>query len=237
MEPLLLIVSSWWWAVPAAAAVGATTWAGVTAPRRRARRIELDASRRERSLAARAVISARAGVRDAQARVLAARAERPEAMPAARHALQQAKLAEKHAILALRAARAQVRASSAHYHAGSSADPLPIERLRAAHEAILARWMAYETDPERALAYPQMTDPRHPTTIAFLEAQRTASERRPSSARTRLTPDEYLAYRDAVRELEVAFTEAERAAGAAPPAPRPRPWTVAGWRILPPELL
>lgn len=242
---ILLIVESWWWVAPAAAGAGAATYAGVTARGRRARRLELDAARREVTLATRALIAARARVREAQAAVLAARAgsEPPTLTGAilgtpatmqARRELQEAKLAQKSAALVLRARRARVKATTAQYHAASSADPLPIERLYRAHDAVIARWMQYETDPAKAIAFPQLSDTREPATLAFFHAYRTAQERRPASARDKIAPEDYLAYRDAVAALEAAFDEAEQAAGA---APRPTPpqtgiWQMPAWMPL-----
>jgi len=253
VEPLLLIVEGWWWIVPAAAGAGTATYAGLTTRRRRARRLELDAARREESHAHRAWIAARARVSDAQANVLAARATSgspsfgpalleaaltgtplmgsPETIEAKRQ-LQAAKLAERSASLALRASRTRVKATAAHYHAASSADPLPIEKLFGAHDAVIARWMVYETDPTKAIDYPQLSDARHPATITFFRAQREASQLRPATARDRIPPQQFLDYRDAVRALEAAFDEAERQAGAAerPPRPRTGVWPVPGWR-------
>lgn len=239
---ILLIVETWWWVAPAAAGAGAATYAGVTARGRRARRLELDAARREVTLASRALITTRARVREAQAGVLAARAtsEAPTltgsllgspATMRARRELQEAKLAQKAAVLALRARRARVKASTVQYHATSARDPLPIERLFAAHDAIVARWMAYETDPSKAIAYPKLSDTREPATLAFFRAYREAQERRPASARDRISPEQFLAYRDAVSALASAFDEAERAAGAAPrpPAPQPGVWQMPAW--------
>ena len=243
---ILLFVESWWWAAPAAAGAGAATYAGVTAKGRRARRLELDAARREVSLAYRALVSARARVREAQANVLAARASSP--VPAlgpswlgspatieAKRQLQIAKRAEKSASLDLRARRARVRATTVQYHAATAADPLPIEKQFAAHDAVVARWMAYETDVAKAIAYPQLSDMREPATLAFFRAYRQAQELRPASARDRIPPEQFLAYRDAVRALEAAFDAAERAAGAAappPPAPRTVIWPVPAWNPL-----
>jgi hypothetical protein len=253
VEPFLLIVEGWWWVVPTAAGAGTATYAGLTTRRRRARRLELDAARHEESHAHRAWIAARARVSEAQANVLAARAASgspsfgpalleaalsgspftgsPETIEAKRQ-LQAAKLAERSAALALRASRARVKATAAHYHAASGTDPLPIENLFAAHDAVVARWMVYETDPTKSIDYPLLSDARHPATIAFFVAQREAQQLRPASARDRIPPQQFLDYRNAVRALEAAFDEAERQAGAAkrPPLPRTGIWPVPGWR-------
>jgi hypothetical protein len=242
----LLFVESWWWAAPAAAGAGAATYAGVTAKARRARRLELDAARREVAMAYRQLIAARAHVREAEANMLSARAasQAPAFGPAwlgspamieAKRTLQEAKRGVKAASLNLRARRARVRATTVQYHAATSADPLPIERLFSAHDAVVARWMSYETDAAKAIAYPQLSDTSQPATLAFLRAYREAQQLRPASARERIPPERYLAYRDAVRALEAAFDEAERQAGAAaarPTAPRTVIWPVPAWSPL-----
>lgn len=211
MEPILLIVATWWWIAPAAAGAGAATYAGLTTRSRRARRLELDAARHEESQAYRALVAAKARVRSAQADLMTAKSRSPLAT-GARRELQVAKEAEKTASLALRASRSRVKAGYSQYRAATTRDPLPIDRLYAAHDAVNSRWLAYETDVDMALAHPQMTDTRHPATVAFLRAQREALTKRPM-LRERVTPEQYLEYRVAVRDLEAAFDEAERRAG------------------------
>lgn len=213
MEPILLIVSTWWWVAPAAAGAGAMTYAGLTTRGRRARRLELDAARLEETQAYRALVAAKAQVRTAQADMLAAKARGAGAQTAeTRRELQAAKQSEKAASLALRASRARVKAGHTQYTGASANDPLPIDRLYAAHDAANARWLVYETDVDKALAHPQMTDTRHPATVVFLRAQREALAKRPM-LRDRVSPAQYLEYRGAVRALETALTEAERQAG------------------------
>lgn len=232
MEPILLFVESWWWVAPVAAGAGAAAYGGLTTTSRRARRLELDAARHEEARAHRALVAARADVRTAEADVHSARVRSGFAAAAtfeAKRALQAAKTAEKSAQLALRASRARVRASLAQYRARSGRDPLPIEKLMAQHDAVNARWLAYETDAAKALAYPQLGDARHPATRAFFEAQREAQRLRPASARGRISPEQFAQYRSAVQALEAAFDDAERDAGARPPAPR-GVWPVPTWR-------
>ncbi|MFE7845476.1 hypothetical protein ACFUTX_09840 [Microbacterium sp. NPDC057407] len=228
MEPLILLVQGWWWVAPAAAGVGAASFAGLTTGRRRARRLELDAARHEESQAYRALVAAKAQVRTAQADVLAARSQSAfsSAPMQARRALQAARDAERAASFALRASRARVKAAYAEYRAHSSSD-LPIERLYAAHDAVNARWLAYETDIDKALAFPQLTDPRHPATVAFLRAQREAQFARPTPGR-RITPAQFVAYRSAVAAMDAALTEAERQAGVPGAARPPQQAGVAG---------
>lgn len=201
---------------------------GLTTGRRRARRLELDAARHEESQAYRALVAAKAQVRTAQADVLAARSRSDvSAAPLrAKRALQSARDAERAASFALRASRARVRASYAEYRAHSSDEPLPLERLYAAHDAVNGRWLAYETDVDKALSFPQLTDPQHPPTVVFLRAQREAQFLRPTPGR-RVAPAEFVAYRAAVAAMDEALTEAERSAGV-PGAPRTPPAGVAG---------
>jgi hypothetical protein len=220
VEPILLVITSWWWIAPATVAAGAGAYGALTTGRRRARRLELDAARHEEGQAYRALVAAKAQVRTAQADVLAARARAgtPTAPVEARRALTSARDTEKSAAYLLRASRARVKASYAQYRARSSAEPLPIERLYALHDAVNARWLSYETDVDKALAYPSVTDPQHPATVAFLRAQREAQFLRPTAGR-RVAPAQFAAYRAAVETLDAALTEAERQAGV-PGAPR-----------------
>jgi hypothetical protein len=95
------------------------------------------------------------------------------------------------------------------YRTRTSGDPLPIDVLVARQDAVTARWLSYETDPAKALSFPQMLDSQHPATLAFLRAQRQAQELRPDASRERVTPSTYLAYRDAVVAAEDAFETAE----------------------------
>lgn len=213
MEPLILLVQGWWWVGPAVAGAGAASYMGLTTGRRRARRLELDAARHEESVAYRALVVAKAQVRSAQADVLAARSRGGHVAPVdTKRALATAREAEKSASYALRASRARVKASYVQYRGQTKTEPLPIERLYAAHDAVNARWLAYETDVDKALAYPQLTDARHPATVAFLQAQREAQWLRPTPGR-RVAPAEFAAYRDAVAAMDAALTEAERTAG------------------------
>ena len=247
MEPILLIIESWWWVAPVAAGAGGATYAGLTTRSRRARRLELDGARHEEMLAHRAVIAARAHVSDAQAGVLTARATSgpvslgsaligTPTMNDAKRRLHDAKRAEKSTALALRAARTRVKVSRVTYLSASASDPLPVERLFAAHDALTRRWMAYETDVVKALSYPQLSDPNNPATIRFLRSLREAQRLRPPSARERIPPQRFVDYRAAVAAAESAFDEAERQAGAAPPPASPPVgiWPPPGWRARPP---
>ena len=85
-----------------------------------------------------------------------------------------------------------------------------LERLFAAHDAVTARWLEYELDVAKLIAFPAMSDGRQPLTAAFLRAKKIADGLRPASAKTRLTKAQLTEYRDAVTDYEVAFDVAER---------------------------
>ncbi len=221
MEPILLFVESWWWIAPVAAGAGAATYTGVTRRARRARRLEVDAARYDERRAYRALVDARARVKTARADLLTAKSRGAFApgTTEAKRELDAAKRSEKTSSLALRASRSRVQAGWAQYRATAADEPLPIDRLVAAHDALNVRWLSYDTDVDKALRFPKMTDPRHPATMVFLEKQRDALVSRPVS-RDRVTPEQYAQYRDAVAALATALTDAERQAGVhGPPSP------------------
>ncbi|WP_238707010.1 hypothetical protein [Microbacterium lushaniae] len=85
-----------------------------------------------------------------------------------------------------------------------------LERLFAAHDAVTARWLDYELDVAKLIAFPAMSDGRQPLTAAYLRAKRVADGLRPASAKARLTHQELTEYRNAVTDYEVAFDVAER---------------------------
>ena len=62
-----------------------------------------------------------------------------------------------------------------------------LERLFASHDAVTARWLDYELDVAKIIAFPAMSDGRQPLTAAFLRAKRIADGLRPASAKARLT--------------------------------------------------
>jgi hypothetical protein len=213
VETILVIMASWWWVAPAAAGVGAMSYAGLTARGRRARRLELDAARHEERTAYRALQSAQADLRAAKAEVLVAKTRRdPSGVRAyddARRRLADIKLAERSAALKLRATRGRLKASVVRYRTTTRGAPLPIEELVARHDAVTAKWLEYETDAGKALSFPQMLDPQHPPTLAFLRAQREAQTLRAEATQDKVTPATFLAYRDAVQAAEAAFAAAE----------------------------
>lgn len=94
--------------------------------------------------------------------------------------------------------------------AGASTSAAQLEGLFAAHDEIAARWLDYEIDVAKVIAFPAMSDGRQPLTAAFLRAKRVADGLRPASAKARLTKEQLAEYRNAVTDFEVAFDVAER---------------------------
>src|SRR5690606_34454603 len=100
--------------------------------------------------------------------------------------------------------------------AAASAQPAAIppnellERLFAEHDEITARWLDYELDVAKLIAFPAMSDGRQPLTAAFLRAKKTADALRPASADSKVTEQRVTEYLDAVGNYAVAFEVAER---------------------------
>ncbi|MFT4215030.1 MAG: hypothetical protein QM622_09680 [Microbacterium sp.] len=102
----------------------------------------------------------------------------------------------------------------------TATDPKPItkptptqpqlEKLFAEHDAVTARWLDYELDVAKLIAFPTISDGRQPLTAAFLRAKKTADRLRPASVKAHLTDTQLADYADAVTEYEVAFDVAER---------------------------
>lgn len=212
MEPVLLFIESWWWIAPAAIGVGAAGYGAVTTNRRRARRLELDAARHDERRTYRELQEARADARAAKGEMLAAKAAHGAPLTVLANARRRytiAREAERASSLKLRASRDRLKATYLRYRSAPRDAPLPIETLVARHDAVTARWLAYETDAATALSFPQMLDPQHPSTLAFLRAQRDAQTLRAAATQGRVSPETYLAYRDAVQEAESTFIIAE----------------------------
>lgn len=87
-----------------------------------------------------------------------------------------------------------------------------LRRTLAEHDATTARWLEYELDVAKMIAYPTMSDGRQELTAAFLRAKRVADRMRPASADAEITAAELTAYQNAVTDYEVAFDVAEREA-------------------------
>lgn len=115
-------------------------------------------------------------------------------------------------------AKAQLKAAglSAQAVAQPAVEPAPpshraqLEKLFAEQDAVTKRWLDYELDVAKLIAFPAMSDGRQPLTAAFLRAKRVADGMRPASAMTKVTAQELAEYRTAVTDYEVAFDLAER---------------------------
>lgn len=81
--------------------------------------------------------------------------------------------------------------------------------LTADHDAITARWLDYELDVAKLIAFPAMSDGRQPLTAAFLRAKRAADSQRPPRVDAPVTPDQLASYRAAVVEYGTTFDIAE----------------------------
>ena len=217
MDPLLALFVDVWWIAPMTVGAGALGWVGLRGQRSAgARRLELDAARHDVRKAHEAVTRRRAEVAVAHAELVRTQSERTthrateREVAAARRALQNARQTARSASAALRARRESLRAARATVpHVGTDPAEFPLARVVAAHNAVLARWMEYETDPAKLIAFPAMSDGRSPVMTAFLREQQQAQWLRPASADSRMTPADFAAYRDAVRRLERAFDSAE----------------------------
>lgn len=202
-------------------------------PRGPARRLGVDAALHELESAKRDVARSRAQVRVAQADLLRVEADRaasraPDgAVAAARRRVQSARAELKAASVAVRARRAAVGAARATVPAAhTERSEYPLGRLMSEHDVLTARWMQYETDPAKLIAYPVMSDSRSPLLAAFLDAERHARWLRPASVDARITPADFAAYRSAVRHAEDAFDAAERDALIQAGHRPPPQWTV-----------
>jgi len=235
VDPLWATVAEFWWIGPTAVGTGTLGWFGLRRGRReRTRRIELDAARWQLRTAQRDAATARARVRVARTELARAQAERAAGrtgavdVAAARRELERASADARAATATTRVRRAHVSAARAALPPAGDEANAPLARLMATHDALTARWMAYETDPARLIAFPAMTDARQPLTAAYLLAEKEARALRPPSGRARIDPQGFTAYRDAIaaagRALDAAEAEAWRLARAAGDAPRtPRP--------------
>lgn len=86
-----------------------------------------------------------------------------------------------------------------------------LERLMTEHDEITARWLDYELDVAKLIAFPAMSDGRQPLTAAFLRAKKTADALRPAAG-AKASEQRIGEYLDAVGEYAVAFELAEREA-------------------------
>ncbi|WP_431797433.1 hypothetical protein [Microbacterium kunmingense] len=219
MDPFTAIAEFWWIGASAAGA-GTIGWFGLRHQRAKgSRRLALHAARHELREARDAVTASRVEVRVARAELARAQADRAaDRVPAsevflARQRLQQAQREVRAAHAEIRLRRIQVSAARATVpRAKADPDSLPLARLMAAHTAIDTRWLEYETDPAKRIAFPAMSDVRQPSTAAYLAARAEAGRLRPPTAVTRMTPVEFAQYRAAVENLGKLFERAEREA-------------------------
>ncbi len=247
MDPLLATIAVYGWVAPVAAGAGVFAMLGMRHQRAvDARRLEYDAARLELADARTRDWSARSALKLARAelaRVQAARATSqaaPADVSAARKALQTAQRHAQATSTELRVRRMRVSAARAGLPATSDPTQRPLAKTLAVHDDITARWLAYETDPARLIAFPLMSDGRVPTTGAYLVARAEAQRLRPPSDRARITPVQFAAYRNAVENAARAFEAAEdaawkdaRANGMVPPEPAPEPvWAATAQQFL-----
>ena len=235
------------WVAPVAAGAGVFAMLGMRHQRAvDARRLEYDAARLELADARTRDWSARSTLKLARAELARAQAARassqaaPADVAAARKALQSAQRNAQATSADVRVRRMRVSAARAGLAATSDPAHRPLAKTLAAHDAITARWLAYETDPARLIAFPLMSDGRVPTTAAYLVARAEAQRLRPPSDRARITPVQFAAYRNAVEHAAHAFEAAEdaawkdaRANGMVPPEPAPEPvWVATAQQFL-----
>lgn len=111
------------------------------------------------------------------------------------------------------AARGQVAPKRRPREIASDAQVSPdqlLERLFQEHDEITARWLDYELDVAKLIAFPAMSDGRQPLTAAFLRAKKTADALRPASADAKVSEQRVSEYLDAVGNYAVAFEIAEK---------------------------
>lgn len=123
-----------------------------------------------------------------------------------------------HAKAEIRTAEADARAARRNRTAVAApvAAPVPeasqaqqLQKLFDAQDAVTKRWLEYELDVAKLIAFPAMSDGRQPLTAAFLRAKKVADRLRPASAKVKLGKDQLDEYRNAVTDYEVAFDVAE----------------------------
>ena len=220
MDPFFALAAEFLWIGPTVIAGGEASFAVIRYGRRqRARALEYAGAKHELTVARVRLLTARAQAKNAQAAMLVAKSARQSGrgsigeIEAARHAVGEAQRELRSAQTGVRGRRVQVKAARDLMRRMPRGDEhLPLARLVAEHDAVLSSWMAYETDPAKAIAFPTMSDARVPATAALLTAMDTARWLRPRPGEPTLTPEEFARYRRAVTELEAAFHTAEAAA-------------------------
>jgi hypothetical protein len=87
-----------------------------------------------------------------------------------------------------------------------------LARLLKTHDEVVRRWLDYELDVAKLIAFPTMSDGRQPLTADFLRAKKVADGLRPPSAEVRIDAETLAEYRNAVHDMDVAFDIAEQEA-------------------------
>lgn len=241
---MLALAAEWWWIAPACAGAGAVGALGLRHRGSEGRRLELDAALHDVRRAQDAVTRVRAQVKVDRAELLRTQAEKSAARATgaavhdAKRRLRVTEREEKAAVADLRARRASVQAARATMPASRAPlESMPLARLRAEHDALTTRWIAYETDPAKAIDFPAMSDPSSALLQAFLREQQEALRLRPAAGDARMAPVEFAAYRDAVRRATHAFDTAERDARRTAGERQGRPVERDDWSALGQELL
>ncbi|MBS1897590.1 MAG: hypothetical protein JSS88_09525 [Actinobacteria bacterium] len=241
MDPFWAAAAEFWWVAPVLAGGAVLSVAGARQRLRSGgRRLGYDAARLDLRNALREANESRVAVRVARAELTglvagrAAGATDAATVAEARRLARDAEQRSRAAAAAVRARRAQLDAARAELAIGADPQRRPLPRTLAAHDAVLTRWMAYETDPGLLLAFPTMGDARDPSTHAFLRAMAEARDARPAPT-AKVTPAEFGAYRDAVDRLRRTFGLAEadaraRAEGRDPLSERERAERATGWQ-------
>ena len=241
MDPFWAAAAEFWWVAPVLAGGAVLSVAGARQRLRSGgRRLGYDAARLDLRNALREANESRVAVRVARAELTglvagrAAGATDAATVAEARRLARDAEQRSRAAAAAVRARRAQLDAARAELAIGADPQRRPLPRTLAAHDAVLTRWMAYETDPGLLLAFPTMGDARDPSTHAFLTAMAEARDARPAPT-AKVTPAEFGVYRDAVDRLRRTFGLAEadaraRAEGRDPLSERERAERATGWQ-------
>lgn len=108
------------------------------------------------------------------------------------------------------AARTAPQPIVAQQKASIESQAVRVQRLLDDHDEVTRRWLTYELDVAKLIAFPAMSDGRQPLTAAFLRAKKVADRLRPQSARAKIDPASLTEYGEAVSDYEVAFDIAEK---------------------------
>ncbi|WP_354002744.1 hypothetical protein [Microbacterium elymi] len=103
-----------------------------------------------------------------------------------------------HAKAEITSAKAAARGTGRATGRAVAASPASVEQSHAeqltqlfrAHDAVTKRWLDYELDVAKLIAFPAMSDGRQPLTAAFLRAKKVADRLRPDSEKVRVTKEQ-----------------------------------------------